>query len=176
MMKVLLILLSITALSQNAYATFFPRVATNLELEEYLGKWYQIASSNPVFQQDCYCVTAEYEVNDNGNVDVINSCRKGAVDGELDIAVGEARKTWNPAKFRVSFGGFRSPFSNYWVVSLADDYSYAVVSSPFRNPIWILSRTPEMDEETYEGIIQNLKSRYFDTSIISKTVQLGCDN
>ena len=172
----ILVLAMFTLCSFQSYATFFPKVVDNLELESYLGKWYQIASTNPSFQKDCVCVTAEYEVNESENVNVTNSCNKETIDGELEVVVGEAKKTRNPAKFNVSFGGFSLPFSNYWIVDLADDYSYAVVSSPFRTPIWILSRTPEMDEEVYTDIVDRLAKRFFDVGKLVPTTQIGCDN
>lgn len=160
----------------TAQAGIFPAVVDDLELELYLGKWYQVASTNPAFQADCVCVTAEYAVNEDGNVDVINTCVKGSPDGDIDIAVGEATTTNNPAKFNVAFGGFRLPFSNYWVVDLAEDYSYAVVSTAFRRPVWILSRTPELDPETLDGIYERLAERRFPVGAIEPTLQAGCNN
>ncbi|SMF52606.1 lipocalin family protein [Pseudobacteriovorax antillogorgiicola] len=175
-MKLMTIACGLVLTSQAAFAGIFPKVVPDLDLPQFLGKWYQIASTDPFFQRDCVCVTAEYEINDNGNVDVINSCRKGAVDGELDVAIGEAKTTRNPAKLNVSFGGFGLPFSNYWVVDLAEDYSYAVISTPFRTPIWILSRTPDMEDELYSDILQNLDERGFRINSINPTLQAGCDN
>ena len=158
-----------------AQGGIFPSVAEDLELESYLGKWYQIASTNPAFQDGCECVTAEYEINDAGNVDVINTCREGGVGAPFDVAVGEATTTRNPAKFNVSFGGFSLPFSNYWVVDLAEDYSWAVVSTPFRRPVWVLSRTPELDADIQAGIFERLEERRFPVGAIEATVQSSCD-
>ncbi len=168
--------IGLISLSASAQAGIFPDVADDLELELYLGKWYQVASTNPAFQADCVCVTAEYEINEAGNVDVINTCVKGAPGGEIDIAVGEATATNNAAKFNVSFGGFQLPFSNYWVVDLAEDYSYAVVSTPFRRPVWILSRTPELAPDTLAGIYDRLEERRFPVGAIESTLQAGCNN
>ena len=175
-MKIVSILTGVFFLSQAALGSIFPRVVDDVDLPQFLGKWYQIASTNPSFQRDCLCVTAEYELKDNGNVQVTNSCRKGSVDGELDVAVGEARPTINPAKLNVSFGGFSLPFSNYWIVDLAEDYSYAVVSTPLRNPIWVLSRTPTMDDEIFAGITDRLKDQKFFLRRLQPTVQEGCNN
>ena len=174
-MKLITTALTLVLWATSAQASFIPEVVPDFQLDRYIGKWYQIASTNPFFQADCQCVTAEYVTNEAGNIDVINSCRKGSIDGELEVVVGEARTSRNPAKFRVGFGGFRSPFTNYWIVGLAEDYSYAVVSSALKNPIWILSKTPEMDETVYQEVLADL-DRSFNVERLVKTTQLGCDN
>ena len=175
-MKIVSFLVGVFVLSQSAFGSIFPRVVDDIDLPQFLGKWYQIASTNPAFQSDCLCVTAEYELNESGNVQVTNSCRKNSIDGEFEVAIGEARPTMNPAKLNVSFGGFSLPFSNYWIVDLAEDYSYAVVSTPFRTPIWVLSRTPTMDAEIYEGITDRLKDQKFFLRRLAPTIQEGCNN
>lgn len=151
-----------------------PKVVDELDLNQYLGLWYEVASTKPTFQKDCECVTAEYSLSDEGFVEVKNSCRKGGLDGEDEVAFGKAYPTSEPAKFNVTFGNFRLPFSNYWVVDLAPDYSYAVVSSFFKRPIWILSRTETMDDDLYGQIISSLAEKGFNTSLIKRTIQEGC--
>lgn len=162
-------------LSAPAFAQgLFPAVVPNLDAERFLGRWFEVASTKPGFQKDCVCVTADYTPRDAESIAVINSCRKLSPEGELEVVTGSAKTTRNPAKLNVSFGGFSLPFSNYWVVDLADDYSYAVISTPFRNPIWVLSRTPEMNPEVLDGIYSRLSARGFNESSISPTLQLGC--
>ncbi len=175
MIKAFFPLLAGLALSSSVFAQgLFPRVVPDLDLNQFLGRWYQVASTNPVFQADCVCVTADYSIIDASTVKVVNSCRKGSPEGELDVAEGSAKTTRNPAKLNVSFGGFSLPFSNYWVVDLADDYRYAVVSTPFRNPIWILSRTPELAAEDLDTIYSNLEAARFSTRGLSSTLQTDC--
>ena len=156
-------------------ASLLPETVGTLNAERYMGRWYEIASTKPSFQKDCVCVTADYALIDEKTVKVTNSCRKKTVDGALDVVVGTAGTTSEPGKFNVSFGNFRLPFSNYWVVDLADDYSYAVVSSPFRTPIWILSRTPELDREVLDGIYARLAAAGFNVEKLTPTLQQGCD-
>ena len=156
-------------------ARLFPAVVDNFDVNLYLGRWYEVASTKPVFQNNCLCTTADYSINENGNVGVFNSCRLGATYGPANDIVGEAVQSQrNPAKLRVGFGGLDLPFNNYWVVDLAEDYRYAVVSSAFRSPIFILSRTPEMDEDDYRGIIERLEARKFNVGNILPTQQPGC--
>ncbi len=163
------------SISGSSFAAgLFPAVVNELDLNQYLGRWYEVASTKPFFQRDCVCVTADYSLIDAETVKVINSCRKVEPEGELDVVEGDARTTGNPAKFNVSFGGFRLPFSNYWVVDLADAYRYAVVSTAFRNPVWILSRTPELAAEDLDAIYKNLGASGFNVKNISPTRQAAC--
>jgi apolipoprotein D and lipocalin family protein len=65
------------------------------------------------------------------------------------------------------------PFtSDYWIIDLADDYNYALVSKPSKKYLWILSRKPKIDEMVYQKIISRLKSKDFDISKLQKTQQL----
>jgi len=159
-----------------AQAGFFPEVVSQLDLSSFSGKWYQVASTNPFFQANCVCVTATYTPKDDGSVSVANSCRKNTIDGELSNVVGTAYATKTPAKLNVVFGGPKLPFSNYWIVDLANDYSYAVISTPLYTPIWVLSRTPSLPVETLAGIYSRLKSKGFLTWSIAPTLQGGCNN
>ncbi len=176
MLKKILSLAAGLTLSTASFAQgLFPSVVPNLEVSEFVGRWYQVASTNPVFQKDCVCVTADYSVIDASALRVVNTCRKVTAEGELDVVDGKALTTQNPAKLNVSFGGFSLPFSNYWVVQLADDYRYAVVSTPFRNPIWILSRTPELAQSDLDSIYSKLEATGFRTRSLSSTPQSACN-
>lgn len=161
--------------STQSYAGIFPKVVDNLEVESFLGRWYEVLSTHPSFQKDCVCVTADYAVIDDKTLSVTNSCRKVTPDGILDIAEGTAKTTSNPAKLNVGFGGFSLPFwSNYWVVDLADDYRYAVITTPFRTPVWVLSRSPELSQEDLNGILQRLHDAGIPLNKLSRTQQEGC--
>jgi apolipoprotein D and lipocalin family protein len=73
------------------------------------------------------------------------------------------------AKLKVSFFW---PFrGDYWIIELGKDYEYAVVSSPNRKYLWILSRTPKMDEALYARIVEGLRERGFDVSLLQRTEQ-----
>ena len=98
-----------------------PEPAKAVDLDLYLGRWYELYRYDAPFQRDCEAVTADYSRGDNGTVGFLNSCRKGAVDGTLKTAKGKA-KVVDPvsnAKLKVSFFG---PFyGDYWVLDHADD-------------------------------------------------------
>ncbi len=155
-------------------ASIFPNVAPDLDLGQFAGRWYEVASTKPGFQKDCTCVTADYSALDASTVKVVNSCRKKGPEGELSQVIGSAKTTSNAAKLNVSFGGFSLPFSNYWVIEHADDYRYAVISTPLRSPIWILSRTPELSVDDLNSIEERLTAQNFSVEKLSPTPQDAC--
>lgn len=136
-----------------------------VDLDRYLGTWFEIASFPQSFQAGCTATTATYTKKDDGTIEVKNEC---VVDGKPKVALGRARVGESSAKLEVSFFG---PFwADYWVISLADDYSWAVVGHPSRDYLWILSRTPSLDGATYEDILSDLAARGYDTTRLVKTV------
>ena len=140
-----------------------------VDLEKYLGKWYEIASYPAWFQKDCTASTAEYSLLPNGKIRVVNSCRKKTLDGPLKQSQGKAEVVdmETNAKLKV---WFLWPFKgNYWIIDLDPEYRWAVVGEPKRKYLWILSRTPEMDRETYEGILSRLTARQYDPDRLQKT-------
>jgi apolipoprotein D and lipocalin family protein len=145
-----------------------------VDLAKYAGKWYEIASFPQYFQKGCNCTTAEYTLSEKGYVIVENRCRKDSINGKESYIKGKAfvkRNTGN-AQLKVQFFW---PFrAKYWIIDLADDYSYAVVSHPNRKYLWILSRTPKMDAQIFERIILRLKNNQFDISKLKMTNQ-ECD-
>ncbi len=144
----------------------------HVELSRYLGTWYEIANFPQSFQRGCTATTATYTLRSDGDVDVLNRCRKGSVDGEEKSALGRARVVEHAtnAKLEVSF--FRPFWGDYWIIHLADDYSYAVVGHPGRDYLWILARTPTMTEATYLGIVDRLQAQGYETSRLVRTVQV----
>lgn len=144
-----------------------------VELSRYLGTWYEIASFPQWFQEGCTATTATYETRDDGNIDVTNRCRLQTIDGELDVAYGVARVVdpKSNAKLEVSF--FQPFWGAYWIIELAPDYSYAVVGHPGRDYLWILSRTPTMAPDVYEGILARLEAQKYPLGRLKRTPQPG---
>jgi apolipoprotein D and lipocalin family protein len=146
-------------------------VVPHVDLDKYLGKWYEIASFPQSFQKGCNCTSAEYFKTDGDYIRVLNSCRKDSPEGELKTADGKAfvADTTTNAKLRVQFFW---PFKgDYWIILLTDDYSYAVVGHPNRAYLWILSRTKVMDENLYNSILEKIKAKGFDITKLKKTNQ-----
>jgi apolipoprotein D and lipocalin family protein len=142
-----------------------------VDLKKYAGKWYEIASFPQRFQKGCTSTTATYTLTDKNYVVVENSCYKDSVDGKESSVQGKAFVEANSgnAKLKVQFFW---PFKGkYWIIDLADDYSYAVVGHPNRKYLWILSRTANIDEDVYQQIIARTKEKGFDISKIKRTIQ-----
>jgi apolipoprotein D and lipocalin family protein len=143
-----------------------------VDLKKYVGKWYEIASFPQRFQKGCNCTTAEYTLTDKGFVIVENRCNKDSINGKQSYIKGKAFIVENSgnAKLKVQFFW---PFKGkYWIIDLADDYSYAVVGHPNKKYLWILSRTPMMNEIIYQQIISRVKEKGFDISKIKLTKQI----
>ncbi len=143
----------------------------SVDLERYLGLWYEIASYPAWFQKNCTAVTADYSLREDGRIKVINSCRKGSLDGKAKQSTGKAKvvDAATNAKLKVSFFG---PFwGDYWVIDLDPDYQWAVVGVPNRKYLWVLSRTPQMDKEIYEGITSRLRDHGYDPARLNRTLQ-----
>jgi len=163
-----LILMSLTSCSTTGD---IPKTVREVNLQKYAGKWYEIAKFPNSFQKNCFCSTAEYTLTDKGYVKVFNACRKGDLNGKISSVTGKAFPVagTNNTKLRVQFFW---PFrADYWVVGLADDYSWAAVSEPSRKYLWILGRSPQMDETTYNQIQLMLRNNGFDLSPLEKTLQ-----
>ena len=148
------------------------RTVPNVDINKYSGKWYEIASYPQRFQKGCHCTTAEYTLSEKGYLIVENRCNRGSVDGKQSYIKGKAfvEKNSGNSKLKVQF--IWPLRAKYWIIDLADDYSYAVVSHPSKKYLWILSRTPKMDDSVYKQIISRLKEKGFDVEKLKITKQI----
>lgn len=147
----------------------------SVDLDRYLGKWYEIARFDQRFQKGCTAVTAEYIKRKNGTIKVINKCRLGSPEGKQKVAVGRARVvSKSNAKLRVQFFLRWLPIKflsgRYWILALGEDYEYAMVGDPSRKFLWILSRENTLDEDIYLDLVQQAEDSGFDTSKLLRTV------
>ncbi len=139
-----------------------------VDLTRYQGTWYEIASIPVEQQEGCYGTTASYVARADGTIDVLNRCLKGA-RAEPSIARGTAipKEGTGNSKLEVNFFG---PFGGeYHIVALDPDYEYAMVAVPDREHLWILSRTPEMDDATFRRLASRAEELGFDTSRLQRT-------
>jgi apolipoprotein D and lipocalin family protein len=148
-----------------------------VDLEKYLGRWYDIASYPASFQKGCRCTTADYElVPGKMYIRVVNRCvkfKKGK--SKISVAHGKAFivEGSNNTKLKVQFFW---PFrGDYFIIGLADDYSWAIVGHPQRKYLWILSRESYMPTDTYNHILTIIKEKGYDLKPLQKTPQ-NCDN
>ena len=140
-----------------------------VELDKYLGTWYEIARYEDFFEKDCKNVKANYSLREDKKIKVINKCTKIQTN-EKKEAMGRAYATNETnTKLKVSF--FRPFYGDYWVLMLDKNYDYVVVGTPSREYLWILSRTSKLDEEIKNQILQKLPNLGFDTSKLIWTIQ-----
>ena len=145
-----------------------PHTVASVNVGKYCGTWYEIASYAPKEEKGCRRTKAEYTLNAAGYVDVRNSCLRGGRERSVRARAYPVPGSGN-AKLVVRF--FRFIKGDYWVVDLADDYFWAAVSTPTSRSLWILSRTPYMEDEVYDRVLAGLTERGFDTDRLVKTVQ-----
>ncbi len=129
-----------------------------INLNKYLGKWYEIARFDHSFERDMEKVTAEYKLLPDGHIQVINS---GYRDGKFKETIGKAKTTDTSGLLRVSF--FLNFYSDYRVLMIDKDYNYVLVGGNSPRYLWILSRTPQLDEAILERIIDVAEEKGYDT-------------
>lgn len=146
-------------------------VVNELDIEKYLGTWYEIARYDHSFERGLVGVTATYSYRKDGKIKVVNAGYKGTLDGQQSEAVGKA-KIPNPAipsKLKVSFFWFF--YGDYFVLELDKDYKWAVIGSSSDKYLWILSRWPQMNDELYQQILNGLTQRGYNVSQLIKVKQ-----
>lgn len=168
---------SVALLSLSACAAVFdkhpvgnvavPQPAKGVNIDRYLGKWYEIARYEQGFQKGCEGVTANYALRDDDKISVVNSCRKP--DGKVTTAHGRAKivEDASGAKLKVSFFG---PFyGDYWVLDRAEDYSWAIVGEPAGRYLWLLSRRADLTEAEVTELYGRASAMGYDTSYLRRT-------
>lgn len=140
-----------------------------------MGTWYEIASFPQRFQKGCTGTTATYTLIGAGVVEVVNRCRKGSLSGPEKVARGRARVVDPVSSAKLSVRFFWPSRGDLWIIELAHDYSWAAVATPDRDGLWILSRTPTMDDETFAGIVTRLVRKGFEIGQLNRTVQSTTD-
>jgi apolipoprotein D and lipocalin family protein len=151
------------------------KTVEHVNLEKYIGLWYEIAKIPNRFQKMCIGnTTAQYALREDGRIDVLNRCMKN--DGSYTQAKGIAKiaDINTNAKLKVSFVrilGISLFWGDYWIIGLNENYQYAVVGEPSRKYGWILSRKPELLTEQWNAVNQILTNQGYDPETFVKTVQ-----
>ena len=129
-----------------------------LDLSRYLGEWYEIARFDHSFERGIEQAKANYTLNEDGTIKVMNS---GIKDGKPKTAIGKGKRTDTPALLRVSFFG---PFyADYRVMKIDADYTYALVGSGGADYLWILSRARVLPDAAKGELLAEAKRRGYDT-------------
>jgi len=140
----------------------------SVDLERYVGKWYEIAAFPMFFQRNCIGdTTADYALRPDGDIAVVNRCR--TADG-FDEAVGRAWAVKGSGNSRLQVTFFWPFRADYWILALADDYRWAVVGTPNRKYLWVLSRTPRLPREDLDRALEAATRQGFDLADLKYTV------
>jgi apolipoprotein D and lipocalin family protein len=145
-----------------------PPTVSRVELARYQGTWYEIARLPMWFQRNCLRSQATYGILETGEVSVLNEC--DTADGRESIR-GRARvvDAKSDARLEVRFDNWFSVFipsqpqGNYWILYLDDAYRTVIVGTPDRNNLWIMARTPAVDEVRYSELVKIARGLGFDT-------------
>jgi apolipoprotein D and lipocalin family protein len=157
-------------------------VVLNLDLQRYAGRWYEVARFPNRFQDKCIGdVEANYTPRDDGRLTVLNRCRER--DGTMTEAQGVARrvKGMPPSVLEVRFApAFLSllpmVWGDYQVIALDDAHTHALIGTPDRKYLWILSRTAGLAPATYERLVATAKEQGFDVKRLVRTEHTGTTN
>ena len=128
------------------------RTVTHVDLDRYLGRWYEIARLPTRFEAGLTHVTADYRRNPDGSVQVIN---RGRRHGTLKTATGRATVTDPATNAQLEVSFFWPIKGDYWILELDPDYQWALIGVPTRDYLWVLSRQPRLNPE----VIRNLMAR-----------------
>jgi apolipoprotein D and lipocalin family protein len=148
------------------------KTVEKLELDKYLGKWYEIARFQNRFEKDLVGVTANYTLRSDGKIDVLNQGYENSQTGKLKQAKGIAKipNSDEPSKLKVSF--FWIFYADYYVLELdSANYQWALIGSSSDKYLWILSRKPQLDSEIYEMLVEKAQERGYDIRKLYKVPQ-----
>lgn len=184
-MLFVVMLAGLTSMTPPAHAGSAPaaqsaadvRTVARVDLDRYAGEWFEVARFPNRFQDQCLGdVRARYTRRPDGRIDVLNLCR--LADGSTDEARGVARVVDQAsyAKLKVRFAPAYLSFlpmvwGDYWVIGLADDYTWAVVGSPDREYLWVLARYPVPGKGDLAAAFAAARANGFDTNRLRLTPQ-----
>lgn len=148
-----------------------------VDLPRYLGTWFEIAKFPNWFQRKCVANTrAEYSLRSDGSLQVTNRCKM--TSGKVDEAIGTARQIGSASspKLQVRFAPdwlslIPAVWGDYWVIALDENYQWVAVSEPGRDYLWVLSRTPRMEPQTYADLMLRLSGLGLDVQKLELTAQ-----
>ncbi|CAI9754736.1 unnamed protein product [Fraxinus pennsylvanica] len=152
-------------------------VVKGLDIEKYMGRWYEIASFPSRFQpKNGVNTRATYTLNPDGTVNVLNETWSDGKRGSIEGTAYKSDPKSDEAKLKVKF--YVPPFlpiipvtGDYWVLYIDEDYQYALIGQPSRRYLWILCRQLQLDEETYNMLVQKAKDEGYEIDKLHKTPQ-----
>ena len=146
-----------------------PQPAKSVELERYLGRWYEIARYEQGFQKGCEGVTADYSLRSDGSINVVNRCRKPG--GKVSEARGRAKIVDRASNARLKVSFFGPFYGNYWILDRGDDYQWAIVGEPSGRYLWLLNRQAAPPAAEVERLVDRAAALGYDTRLLLRTRQ-----
>lgn len=152
------------------------RTVASVDLDRYAGDWFEVARFPNRFQRKCVAdVRASYARRSDGRIDVVNRCR--TADGDTEArGIARVADEHTRAKLEVRFAPawlswLPAVWGDYWIIGLSPDYAWAVVGSPGRDYLWILARSPHLDEESFAAARRAARDNGFDVERLVPTEQ-----
>jgi apolipoprotein D and lipocalin family protein len=140
-----------------------PEPTKTVDLQRYLGRWYEIARYEQRFERGCQAATAEYSLREDGKIDVVNRCKR---NGRLDEARGVAKVVDQKSNTKLKVSFFWPFYGDYWILDHADDYSWSIVGDPSGRYLWILSREADPSSLHVRELISRAAALGYDTSML----------
>ena len=144
-----------------------------LNIKKFLGRWYELARYPHSFEKNLVGVTANYSFREDGKIKVVNQGYKNSLDGKLKTAIGKAKipDPSKPGNLKVAF--FWIFYADYLVLELDEEnYQWAIIGSSSPNYLWILSRTPQLDESLYKELLRRIEKRGYKSEKLLQIQQL----
>jgi apolipoprotein D and lipocalin family protein len=146
-----------------------------VDFVRWAGTWYEIARLPNKLEQLCVGdVSTEFKLRGMRTYDLVTRCRRADGTEEVDVGIARVQDTTTNAKMEWRFlplalAWWPFAWSDYWIVDLAPDYSYAMAAMPSRESLWILARRTDMDGATYERLVAKARALGFDTAKLIRT-------
>ncbi|MHC4810054.1 MAG: lipocalin family protein [Planctomycetota bacterium] len=171
LLAALLLLTACAATAATGDAERRPRAVSSIDLERYMGRWYEVARYPNSYQKGTVGVIAHYRLKSNGRIVLENTARKKSLEGKEKSGSGRGVvvKGSGGAKWDVTF--IRPFTADYWIIELDPEYRWAVVGQPSRKNLWILSRTPALEESVEKTIREKLETHGYDPARLESTPQ-----
>lgn len=146
-----------------------PKPVRAVDLDQYMGRWYELARYEASFQKGCEGVTADYARRADGKVHVLNTCREGSPTGPSRSSTATARVVDGTSGTMLKVAFFPPIEGDYWVLDHDPRYAWSIVGEPSGKYLWILSRTPNVSERQYQALVQRARVMGYDASRLRRT-------
>jgi len=158
-------LISQQAMSQREFVK-------SLDIQRYMGTWYEIARFPHKFEKNLVGTTATYSLNNDGTVKVVNAGHYLTLGGKMKTAEGKAKFAGKEKNGHLKVSFFLFFYADYFIMSLDDNYQWALIGSKSDKYLWILSRTPQMDQTVYNQLLDRARQMGYDLSQLQEVHQL----